>query len=186
MYLTDFKVADSLIGIAIVYIPVVMAIGFNVCAFWEKKAILGVMVVFLFNRFESFYAFMQQHYRSIKTIFLYLMRTVVLLLTFHLIIELDIIESLNDANYLSSDVPLYVINGEPFNFLGMLFEKVKDSYMTNLLIIFYYVFNLLNYILIVSASVFYMMEGLKLQNINSETGKIRECYICSKKAQMLL
>ncbi len=45
--------------------------------------------------------------------------------------------------------------------------------MVDPLIIFYYVFNLLNYILIVSASVFYMMEGVKLQNINEETGKIR-------------
>jgi hypothetical protein len=132
------------------------------------------------------YAFLQQNYKSIKTIFLYLLRTVVLMLTFHLVIKLKIDDTLNDANYLSSDVPLYIINDEPFNFLGMLFEKVKDSYMTSPLMIFYYLFNLLNYILIISALVFYIMEGLKQQNINAETGKIRECYICSKKAQMLL
>ena len=108
------------------------------------------------------------------------------MLTFYLVIELNLFDTLDDGNYLSINVPLYVINGKPFYFLGMLFEKVKDSYMTNPLMIFYYLFNLLNYILIVSASVFYMMEGLKLQNINAETGQIRECYICSKMAQMLL
>lgn len=145
-----------------------------------------VLFVFLFNRFEFMYAFLQQHYKSIKTIFFYLLRTVVLMLTFYLVIELNLFDTLDDGNYLSINVPLYVINGKPFYFLGMLFEKVKDSYMTNPLMIFYYLFNLLNYILIVSASVFYMMDGLKLQNINAETGQIRECYICSKMAQMLL
>ena len=58
--------------------------------------------------------------------------------------------------------------------------------MLNPLVIFYYLFNLLNYILIVSASVFYMMERLKHHNFNAETEKIRECYICSEKAHMLL
>ena len=66
--------------------PVIVAIGSNIYAFWEKKAILLVMLVFLFNRFEFAYAFLQQHYKSIKTIFLYLVRTVIMLLTFHIII----------------------------------------------------------------------------------------------------
>jgi hypothetical protein len=52
---------------------------------------------------------------------LYLVRTIIMLLTFHIIIELDFFQTLGDSNYLSSGVPLYVINGEPFNFLGMLF-----------------------------------------------------------------
>ncbi len=80
-----------------------------------------VLFVFLFNRFESMYAFLQQNYKSIKTIFYYLLRTLVLMLTFHLLLELKIDNTLDSNNYLSSDVPLYMINGEPFNFLGMLF-----------------------------------------------------------------